>query len=90
MLDEDVDGKTTDWSNAVIFNLGSHLGFGYNSEHFLGGISYRINAATQDKNSVVKFDSVQGIFNVFFGYRFKSPKAVDRSFSWVEDKFNIK
>ena len=90
LLNEDVDRKTTDWSNAVIFNLGSHLGFGYNSESFFGGISYRINAATQDKNSVVKFDSVQGIFNVFFGYRFGSPKFVDKSFDWIEGKIPVK
>ena len=90
LLNEDVDGKTTSWTNAVIFNLGSHLGFGYNSESFFGGISYRINATTQDKNSVVKFDSVQGIFNIFFGYRFKSPKVVDRSFNWIEGKTPVK
>lgn len=87
MLNENIeDETTTDRSSAIIFDVKSHLGFGYNSRFFFGGISYNINATTQDKNSIVKFDSVRGIFNVFFGYRFKSPKFVDKGFNWVENK----
>ncbi len=53
---------------------------------FYGGISYKWAGTTQDNNSVIKFDSARGVFNVFFGYRFKSPKFVDKGFNWVEDK----
>ena len=90
LLNEDDEEKTTDWSNAVIFNVGSHLGFGYSSESFFGGISYNWSATTQDKYSVVKFDNVGGVFKVFIGYRFKSPKFVDKSFGWAEDKMGVK
>jgi hypothetical protein len=85
LLNEDVDYKPN-WTSAVIFDVKTHAGFGYNSESFFGGISYNWSATTQDKYSVVKFDSVRGIFNVFFGYRFRSPKTVDRGFDWVENK----
>ena len=86
---DDVDNNSN-WTSAVIFDIKSHLGLGYNSESFFGGISYNGTATSQDKESVVKFGSTRGVFNIFIGYRFKSPKAVDRSFNWVEDKFHIK
>ena len=86
---EDEEDDNSDWTNAVIFDLQSLVGFGYNSEYFYGGISYHGTATTQDKNSVIKFGSTRGVFNVFFGYRFKSPKFVDKSFNWVEDKIPL-
>jgi len=85
------DGEnSSNWSSAIIFDLKSLVGFGYNSDSFFGGISYLGSATNQDKNSAIKFGSIRGVFNVFFGYRFKSPKFVDKSFGWVEDKIPIK
>lgn len=88
LLEEEEDRKS-EWSSAVIFDLQSFAGFGYNSESFYGGISYRGTATTQDEKSIVNFGSRRGVFNVFFGYRFKSPKFVNKSFGWVEDKIPL-
>ena len=64
---ENEEGGKSEWSSAVIFDLQSLVGFGYNSEFFFGGISYQGTATTQDKNSVINFGSRRGVFNVFFG-----------------------
>ena len=86
---EDEEKGASDWTSAVLFDLKSRVGFGYNSESFYGGVSYQGTATTQDKYSVIKFGSTRGVLNVFFGYRFKSPKFVDKSFNWVEDKIPL-
>ncbi len=89
LLEEDIDYTNSDWTSAIIFDVNTLAAFGYSSEFFYGGISYKLSGTTQDKYSVIKFDSSRGVFNVFFGYRFKSPKFVDKSFNWVEDKIPL-
>jgi len=86
---EDEENNNSVWTNAIIFDLKSLVGFGYNSENFFGGISYLGNVTSQDEKSVIKFGSTRGVFNVFFGYRFKSPEFVDKSFNWLEDKIPL-
>ncbi len=72
--------------NEFIFNLDALIGLGYSSKSFYGGLFFRGVVTTREKNSIVKFDSARGIVKVFVGYRFKSPKSVDKGFDWVEDK----
>ncbi|MDH3322709.1 MAG: DUF4421 domain-containing protein [Flavobacteriaceae bacterium] len=84
------EGKAISKSNEVIFNINTLMGIGYNSKHFFSGINLRGIATTRDEQSLVQFNTVRGIFQLFVGYRFNTPKFVDRSFDWIEDQNPLK
>ncbi|MCK4562559.1 MAG: DUF4421 family protein, partial [Flavobacteriaceae bacterium] len=73
-------------SNEVIFNINTLIGIGYNSKNFFSGITLRGIATTRDEESIVQFNTVRGIFQLYVGYRFNTPKFVDQSFDWIEDQ----
>lgn len=85
-VDQDIQDNKAVWSNEIIFNTNTHIGLGYNSKLFFGGISVAGIATTRDEYSSIKFDSVRGIFKISLGYRFDAPKFVNKGFDWVEDK----
>jgi len=77
-------------SNEVVFNINTLIGLGYNSKNFFSGIALRGIATTRDKESIVQFNTVRGIFQLYVGYRFNTPKFVDQSFDWIEDQNPLK
>lgn len=77
-------------SNEVIFNINTLIGLGYNSKNFFSGIALRGIATTRDEESIVQFNTVRGIFQLYVGYRFNTPKFVDQSFDWIEDQNPLK
>jgi len=84
------DDKIIERNTEFIFNMNSLIGLGYNSRSFFGGAFLRGIATTHDENSIVKFDSVRGIFKIFVGYRFGAPKFINQSFDWMKEKNPIK
>jgi len=73
-------------NNEIVFNLDSHLGFGYNSESFYAGTNFRMIGTSRSDNSIVKFNTARGIFLLFVGYRFNSPEIVKEGVDWLEDQ----
>ncbi len=86
-IDEDI---ITDNQTGIIASLNSEIGFGYNSDKFYSGLDFRLNAIYRSEDSVADFDTVRGIFNVFIGYRFGSPRLIEDSMDWLEDKNPLK
>jgi len=80
------EGNTTTKNNDLVFNINAHLGIGYNSKSFFGGIALRGIGTSRDKNSVIEFNTTRGIFQIFIGYRFKSPKVLEDGMDWLEDQ----
>ncbi len=87
---EEEDNIIINRSTEFILNMNALIGLGYNSKSFFGGVLLRGIATTRADVSIIKFDSVRGIFKVFIGYRFKPPKFVNQSFDWMEDKNPLK
>ncbi len=73
-------------NNEFVFNINSHIGLGYNSKSFFGGLALKGIATTRADNSVIKFDTQRSSFILFVGYRFNAPKFLRKSFEWVEDQ----
>lgn len=73
-------------NNDLVFNINAHLGIGYNSKSFFGGLALRGIGTSRDDNSVIQFNTLRGIFQVFIGYRFKSPKFIEEGMDWLEDQ----
>lgn len=84
------DSEDVNKSNEVIFNIQTLIGLGYNSGNFFSGINLRGIATTRDEDSIVQFNTVRGIFHLFVGYRFNTPKFVEQSFDWIEDQNPLK
>ena len=82
-----LDDKVTNTRhNNLGFNLGSHIGLGYNSKKIYGGFVIIGNAFTRDEKSLVKYDNVRGYFKLYIGYRFRAPKSFEKGMDWVEEK----
>ncbi|MCD6544587.1 MAG: DUF4421 family protein, partial [Flavobacteriaceae bacterium] len=73
-------------NSEFIFNINSHIGIGYNSKSFFGGLALKGIATTREDNSVIKFNTQRSSFVFFIGYRFRSPKFLKDSFDWIEDQ----
>ena len=84
------DNETVTRHNNFGFNLGSHIGLGYNSTKIYGGFTLVGNAYTRDEKSLVEFDNVRGYVKLFIGYRFRAPKSFEKGMDWVEDKNPLK
>lgn len=67
-------------------NLDSHLGLGYNSVNWFGGVYYKMTAITRKESTIVKYDNFRNHFQLFIGYRFKAPKFLRKQVDWVEEK----
>lgn len=80
------EGNTATKNNDLVFNINAHLGIGYNSKSFFGGFALRGIGTSRDDNSVIEFNTFRGIFQIFVGYRFKSPKFVEEGMDWLEDQ----
>ena len=80
------NGNIYSRDNDLVFNLDTHLGLGYNSKSFFGGVDLRFIATTRDENSIIEFDTLRGLFQIFIGYRFNSPKFLKESVDWIEDQ----
>ncbi len=80
------NGSIFSRDNDLVFNLDTHLGLGYNSKSFFGGIDLRFLATTRDENSIIEFDTLRGLLQIFIGYRFNSPKFLKKSVDWIEDQ----
>ncbi len=72
-------------SNELIFNINTFIGLGYNSKNFFSGFALRGIATTRDKNSILQFNTERAIFLFSVGYRFNTPKFIDKAFDWVEN-----
>ncbi len=70
----------------LVLNISTNMGLGYNSKTLFGGLVLAGVAIDRNENSAVKFNSVRGIVNVFIGYRFNSPKFIDKTFEWMDEK----
>jgi hypothetical protein len=82
-LDDDIDiSRNTD----LIFNIRTNMGLGYNSKTFFGGFVLVGVATQRNENSIIKFNNVRGIMQIFIGYRFQSPKFIDKTFDWLDKK----
>ena len=82
-----LDDKVTNTRhNNLGFNLGSHIGLGYNSKKVYGGFLLIGNAYTRDEKSLVKYENVRGYFKIFIGYRFRAPKSFEKGMDWVDNK----
>lgn len=77
-------------SNEAVFNINAFIGLGYNSKNFFGGVTLKGIATTRDEDSIVQFNTVRSIFQLFVGYRFNTPKFVDQSFDWIENQNPLK
>lgn len=84
------DSEDITKSNEVVFNINTFIGLGYNSKNFFSGVTLRGYATTRDEESIVKYNTVRAIFQLYVGYRFNTPKFVDQSFDWIEDQNPIK
>lgn len=90
LTEEFEDVTIIERNTEFIFNMNTLIGLGYNSRSFFGGVFLRGFATTHDENSIVNFDSVRGIFKIFVGYRFGTPKFINQSFDWMKEKNPIK
>lgn len=70
--------------NNLAFDLNAHIGLGYNSGKFYGGMTLIGSAFSRDDNAVMKFDNSRGYINFFLGYRFKAPKSFEKGMDWLE------
>jgi len=84
------EGLVKTSSNEVVFNINSHIGLGYNSKSFFGGVTLKGIATTRSNNSVIKFSTERSSFLLFVGYRFNSPKFLKNTFDWIEDQNPLK
>jgi len=71
-------------SNELIFNINTFIGVGYNSKNFFSGFALRGIATTRDKNSILQFNTQRAIIQFSVGYRFNTPKFIDKAFDWLE------
>lgn len=78
--------EITTKNNDIVFNINAHLGIGYNSKSFFGGLALRATGTSRDNSSIVEFDTLRGIFQIFIGYRFKTPKFVEEGMDWLEQE----
>jgi len=82
-----IDGELVKTSsNEFVFNINSHIGLGYNSKSFFGGLALKGIATTRSENDVIKFNTQRSSFVLFVGYRFNSPKFLKDTFDWAEDQ----
>lgn len=72
-------------SNELIFNINTFIGLGYNSKNFFSGFALRGIATTRNKNSILQFNTERAIFLFSVGYRFNTPKFIDKAFDWIEN-----
>jgi len=79
-------GDITSKNNDLVFNINGHLGLGYNSESFFGGLAFRFLGTSRDDNSPIQFQTTRGIFQIFVGYRFKTPKFIEEGMEYIEEK----
>lgn len=82
---EDLPDVTTRHNN-VALNISTQIGLGYNSSRFYGGTSLNGSATNRNEKSVIRFNSVQGYFKIYVGYRFDAPKSFERGMDWIESK----
>ena len=82
---EDLPDVTTRHSNLAL-NISTQIGLGYNSSRFYGGTSLNGSATNRNEKSVIRFNSVQGYFKIYVGYRFDAPKSFERGMDWIESK----
>lgn len=87
---EGVDKDEINWNGKIIYNINSLIGLGYNSNSFFGGITLSGIATSYDDIAIIKLKSVRSFVKVSIGYRFKSPKFVNKSFDWIEEVNPIK
>ena len=80
--DQTTISKNTD----LVFNINTNMGLGYNSKTFFGGLVLKGIATERNEDSLINFNNVRGIINLFIGYRFKSPKFIDKSVNWLDEK----
>jgi len=78
------DAVSRDTSLAL--KIRTQIGLGYNSTRFYGGTSLNGSATNRNEQSVIKFNSVQGYFKIYVGYRFDAPKSFEKGMDWIESK----
>nr|WP_262902499.1 DUF4421 domain-containing protein [Lutimonas saemankumensis] len=84
------EGTNTTHFNDTFVSLNYGFGGGYNGDKFFFGIDFK-NRFTNEKFSSnrVKISPSKNQFNVFFGYRFKTPKTVSAPVDYMENKIPI-
>lgn len=72
--------------NNFVFHLNAQLGLGYNTKRFYAGTHIKGIVTARGKKSLVGFNTLRGVFQIYVGYRFKAPKFVENAFDWMEDQ----
>lgn len=70
------------------FSFDGRLNLGYNSDTFFTGMQFNAFGVTYNKNPETKVEDSNTYFQLFFGYRFKAPKHVERFFNKIHKKKN--
>jgi hypothetical protein len=73
-----------------VFSVKSGVGIGYNFDKYFFGANY-LNRYTDEinKDEGLQFQTIKNTFFVFFGYRFKAPKAVSKPIKYIEKKVPV-
>ena len=73
-----------------VFSIQSGVGIGYNSDKYFFGANY-LNRYTDEINQVegLQFQTIKNSFFVFFGYRFRAPKAISKPIKYIEEKVPV-
>ncbi|WKK64693.1 DUF4421 family protein [Lutimonas zeaxanthinifaciens] len=84
------EGTNTTHFNDTFISINYGFGGGYNGDKFFFGIEFK-NRFTNEKFSAnrIKISPSKNQFNVFFGYRFKTPKTVSAPVDYMENKIPI-
>ena len=73
-----------------VFSIQSGVGIGYNSDKYFFGANY-LNRYTDEKNqdAGLQIQTIKNSFFVFFGYRFRAPKAISKPVKYIERKVPV-
>lgn len=84
------EGTQTDHFNDALLSLNYGFGGGYNGDKFFFGAEYTNRFTNEKFNSdKIIISPSKNQFNVFFGYRFKTPKTVSAPVDYMENKIPI-
>jgi len=73
----------------VPISLDAGLQLGYSAKRFIWGLNVKLDNTwyNQDRNTSVLNNSLFG--RIYVGYRFNTPKKIQKTFDWFNDKLGL-
>lgn len=88
LLTRYINSSTHNTNHNIILQAGGELSIGYDNEHFFSGLKLAKtwNQELKKKSSTTNLHN-ESFFRFFVGYRFKTPKKIDK---FITDKISLK